>query len=50
MLGDSAVAVHPDDGAIEALVGKFILLPVVNRRIPIVADGYVEKSLWYRVV
>ncbi|GGI70260.1 valine--tRNA ligase [Shewanella gelidii] len=42
MLGDSAVAVHPDDERYASLVGKFILLPIVNRRIPIVADDYVD--------
>ncbi|MGL5907410.1 MAG: class I tRNA ligase family protein, partial [Shewanella sp.] len=35
MLGDSAVAVHPDDERYQALIGKYILLPIVNRRIPI---------------
>ncbi|MGB0892838.1 MAG: valine--tRNA ligase [Parashewanella sp.] len=44
MLGDSAVAVHPDDERYQNLVGKFILLPIVNRRIPIVADDYVEQE------
>ncbi|EDQ01139.1 valine--tRNA ligase [Shewanella benthica] len=42
MLGDSAVAVHPDDARYASLVGKFILLPIVNRLIPIVADDYVD--------
>ncbi|MBV7314474.1 valine--tRNA ligase [Shewanella sp. NIFS-20-20] len=44
MLGDSAVAVHPDDERYQALVGKFILLPIVNRLIPIVADDYVDME------
>ena len=44
MLGDSAVAVHPDDERYQNLVGKFILLPIVNRRIPIVADDYVDME------
>src|SRR5690606_10460410 len=44
MLGDSAVAVHPDDERYQALIGKFILLPIVNRRIPIVADDYVDMA------
>lgn len=44
MLGDSAVAVHPDDERYQALIGKFILLPIVNRRIPIVADDYVDME------
>ena len=44
MLGDSAVAVHPDDERYQNLVGKFILLPIVNRRIPVVADDYVDME------
>lgn len=44
MLGDTAVAVHPDDERYAALVGKFIELPLVGRRIPIVADHYVDKE------
>ncbi|RLV61326.1 valine--tRNA ligase [Parashewanella curva] len=44
MLGDSAVAVHPDDERYQNLIGKFILLPIVNRRIPIVADDYVDME------
>ncbi|HYR28479.1 MAG TPA: valine--tRNA ligase, partial [Thermoanaerobaculia bacterium] len=38
MLGDTGVAVHPDDERYKALIGKFAILPIVNRRIPIVAD------------
>lgn len=44
MLGDSAVAVHPDDERYQSLIGKFILLPIVNRRIPVVADDYVDME------
>ncbi|MBE8168849.1 MAG: valine--tRNA ligase [Shewanella sp.] len=44
MLGDSAVAVHPDDERYQSLIGKFIILPIVNRRIPIVADDYVDQD------
>jgi valyl-tRNA synthetase len=44
MLGDSAVAVHPDDERYQSLIGKFILLPIVNRLIPIVADDYVDRE------
>ena len=44
ILGDSAVAVHPDDERYASLVGKFILLPIVNRLIPIVADDYVDMD------
>jgi valyl-tRNA synthetase len=44
MLGDSAVAVHPDDERYKHLVGQEILLPIVGRRIPIIADDYVEAE------
>jgi valyl-tRNA synthetase len=44
MLGDSAVAVHPDDERYTDLVGKEVLLPIVGRRIPIIADDYVETE------
>ncbi|UCX05693.1 valine--tRNA ligase [Shewanella glacialimarina] len=44
MLGDSAVAVHPDDERYQSLIGKFIHLPIVNRLIPIVADDYVDMA------
>ena len=44
MLGDTAVAVHPEDARYRALVGKKILLPLMNREIPIIADEYVDPS------
>lgn len=44
MLGDVCVAVHPDDERYQTLVGKFIELPLVNRRIPIIADSYVDQE------
>ncbi|MGI2107211.1 valine--tRNA ligase [Shewanella frigidimarina] len=44
MLGDSAVAVHPDDERYQSLIGKFILLPIINRLVPIVADDYVDME------
>ena len=44
MLGDSAVAVHPDDERYQSLVGQEIDLPIVGRRIPIIADDYVEAE------
>ncbi len=44
MLGDSAVAVHPDDERYKSLIGKFVLLPLVNRLIPIIADDYVDRE------
>ena len=44
MLGDSAVAVHPDDARFAHLVGQHVILPLVNRRIPIIADDYVDPE------
>ncbi len=44
MLGDSAVAVNPDDDRYQALIGKEIILPLVNRRIPIIKDHYVDAE------
>jgi len=44
MLGDSAVAVHPDDDRYKDLVGQDIILPIVGRRIPIIADDYVDSE------
>ena len=44
MLGDSAVAVHPDDERYQHLVGQSISLPLSNRKIPIIADDYVDME------
>jgi valyl-tRNA synthetase len=44
MLGDTAVAVHPDDDRYRDLVGKHVILPLVGRRIPIVADEYSDPE------
>lgn len=44
MLGDTAIAVHLDDERYKDIVGKNVLLPLVNREIPIVADYYVDKE------
>jgi len=44
MLGDTAVAVHPDDPRYQRLIGKKILLPIAGRVIPVVADTYVDKG------
>ncbi len=44
MLGDTAVAVNPSDKRYTALVGKNVVLPLVGRKIPIVADRYVDKA------
>ncbi|SFZ82385.1 valyl-tRNA synthetase [Devosia enhydra] len=45
MLGDVAVAVHPEDERYKHLVGKHVLLPLVGRRIPIIADEYADPEL-----
>ncbi|MES2172731.1 MAG: valine--tRNA ligase [Pseudomonadota bacterium] len=45
MLADMAVAVHPDDERYKAVIGKEIILPITNRRIPIVADEYADPAL-----
>ena len=50
MLGDTAVAVHPDDERYKALVGKTLTLPLVGREIPIVADSYVDPEFGTGVV
>jgi valyl-tRNA synthetase len=44
MLGDVAVAVHPEDERYAALIGKTLMLPLTNREIPIIADDYVERE------
>lgn len=44
LLGDTAVAVHPEDERYTALVGKMLVLPVMNREIPLIADDYVDPS------
>ncbi|SPU02548.1 valyl-tRNA synthetase [Bacillus subtilis] len=44
MLGDTAVAVHPEDERYKHLIGKTVILPIVNREIPIVGDDYVDME------
>ncbi len=50
LLGDTAVAVHPDDERYKDLVGKNVILPLMNREIPVVADEYVEMDFGTGVV
>lgn len=50
MLGDTAVAVHPDDERYRSLVGKKLILPLVNKEIPLIADEYVEMDFGTGVV
>nr|MBO2477740.1 valine--tRNA ligase [Bacillota bacterium] len=44
MLADTAVAVHPDDKRYEHLVGRYVVVPLVNREIPIIADDWVDPE------
>lgn len=44
MLGDTAVAVHPDDDRYRRLIGKTVVLPLMNREIPVIADDYVDPE------
>ncbi len=44
ILGDTAVAVHPEDDRYKHLIGKTALVPVLNRRIPVIADEYVDRE------
>ena len=50
MLGDTAVAVHPDDDRYNNLIGRYVWLPFVDRKIPIVADEYVDREFGTGVV
>ena len=50
MLGDTAVAVHPDDERYKSLVGKKLILPLVTKEIPLIADEYVEMDFGTGVV
>ncbi|PLX66384.1 MAG: valine--tRNA ligase [Denitrovibrio sp.] len=45
MLGDTAVAVHPDDERYKHLIGKTVILPLLNREIPVVGDEYVDMEM-----
>ncbi|GAB4303553.1 MAG: valine--tRNA ligase [Desulfuromonadia bacterium] len=50
MLGDTAVAVHPEDGRYADLVGKRVTLPLMGREIPVIADSYVDREFGTGVV
>ncbi|MEG0073008.1 MAG: valine--tRNA ligase [Clostridia bacterium] len=50
MLGDTAVAVHPDDERYTKYIGKNVILPILNKKIPVIADTYVEKDFGTGVV
>ncbi|MDT2571073.1 valine--tRNA ligase [Enterococcus raffinosus] len=44
MLGDTAIAVHPEDERYQDLIGKMVILPLVDKEIPIIADSYVDRE------
>lgn len=50
MLGDTAVAVHPEDERYSHLIGKTVILPLIQREIPVIADDYVDKEFGTGVV
>ncbi|MDK6232845.1 valine--tRNA ligase [Aerococcus sp. UMB10185] len=50
MLGDTAVAVHPDDERYQDYIGKTVILPLVGREIPVIADSYVDREFGTGVV
>jgi valyl-tRNA synthetase len=50
MIGDTALMVHPDDERYKKYIGKFVLLPLLNRKIPIIADEYVDSTFGTGVV
>ncbi|MCM6880303.1 valine--tRNA ligase [Enterococcus italicus] len=50
MLGDTAIAVHPEDDRYRELIGKKVVLPLVNKEIPIIADEYVDREFGTGVV
>ena len=49
MLGDTAVAVHPDDERYRHLIGRSVRLPLADRRIPVIADDYVDPAVRQRL-
>ena len=48
MLGDTAVAVSPKDPRYQHLIGKIVILPLMDREIPIIADHHVDPAIWNR--
>ncbi|NLV96652.1 MAG: valine--tRNA ligase [Desulfovibrionales bacterium] len=44
ILGDTAVAVHPEDERYQSMIGKNVILPLVGRRLPVIADAYVDRE------
>ena len=50
LLGDTAIAVHPEDPRYASIIGKEVILPLANRKIPVIADSYVDKEFGTGVV
>ena len=50
MLGDTALAVNPDDERYQDIIGKTVIIPLINREIPVIADSYVDKEFGTGVV
>ena len=50
LLGDTAIAVHPEDERYQAIIGKNVILPLVGRKIPVIADEYVDREFGTGVV
>ena len=50
MLGDTALAVNPDDERYQDIIGKTVIVPLINREIPVIADSYVDKEFGTGVV
>ena len=48
MLGDTALAVNPGDKRYRKYIGKMVILPLMNRKIPVIADGYVDSGFRHR--
>ena len=44
ILGDTAICVHPDDERFQSYIGKTVLVPIINREIPVIADTYVDRE------
>ena len=50
ILGDTAVAVHPDDERYKEFIGRRVIVPILGREIPVIADDYVSRGVWHRRV
>ena len=50
IMGDTAICVNPNDERYKHLHGKFAFVPLINRRIPIITDEYVDNGIWNRCI